>query len=178
MFLSSSVKVWECSPGLLWLFPMWVHVLRRLPVFPQLPVLRPAAERWSQYPPPAQPQSVLSNYGPLMSKYPACLPLGWDFFEVCPIPCPTVTQQELPEVPAAHPMCCFLAPFPLWPTFHLLQDPLPNKSLQSRLCLCVGFWRNQSQTICSKSSHYHFSLTLSEPVICEGLLFRYIIIFI
>lgn len=128
--------------------------------------------------PTPHPQSALSNYGVLVSKYPARLPLGWDFFEVRPVPCPIVTQQELPEVPTARPMCRFLAPFPLWPTVHLSQDPLPNKPLQARLGLSDGFWRNQSQTMHSKCSRYHFSLTLSDPVTCGGLLFGYIIIFI
>lgn len=77
------------------------------------------------------PSSALNKCGDLVRKYPAHLPLV--AISLCPIPCPRVTQQELPEVHPAYSLCCFLASFPVCLTLHLLQDLLPNKLLQSCL---------------------------------------------
>lgn len=133
----------------------WVHALQWLPGFPSCLCSRPARNVIES----TSPKSAHNNDGELVRKYPADLPLGWDFFEVCPIPWPRFTQQELPEVPPAHDSHRFLALFTLCHT----PSPTTDKPLQSCLCLSISFWRKQSQIIHLKDYCYQTLSSLFSP---------------
>lgn len=159
MFLSSSVSAWECSPGLGWLFlgEMWVHILLWLPDFPQLS-LHQTSRRWDGVKTPhVSPQQVWG----VSEEIPSSLSPGLGFLCVL---------AHVPALPGrSYPRCPRLIPSAVsWlPSLSVslcisyrISSPI---NYRSHVCLSVGFWRNQSQTIRLNNYYDHFSFILSSP---------------